>query len=102
MRVRLSLVNHCQRASKSRALAYVLLILVAFSSTVGLAHRHGSLSRNPSQTTFSFTETNSPVQINVPSSTTQDPVRPDDCLICHFQQSLSSAEIFTPVVLAAL
>ena len=101
MTVKLQSVNHRQYASSLRALAYVLLILVGVSSTVGLAHRHGSLSRNPSQTTFSFTETNTSVKINVPSST-QDPVRSGDCLICHFQQSLSSAEISTPVVLAAL
>ena len=102
MIVRLQSVNHRRRVYRSRALAYVLLILVGFSSTVGLAHRHGSLARNASQTTSSFTETNTSVKINLPSSTTQDPVRSGDCLVCHFQQSLSSAEIFTPVVLAAL
>ena len=102
MTTRLPSVNYHQRACRSRALAYVLLILVGFSSTVGLAHRHGSLSRNPSQTTVSLTEANTSVKINVPASTTQDPVRSGDCLVCHFQQSLSSAEIFTPVVLAGL
>ena len=101
MTVRLQSVNHSQHASRSRALAYVLLILIGFSSTVGLAHRHG-LSTNLSQTRFSLTETNASPTINVPPSTTQDPVQSGDCLVCHFQQSLSSAEIFTPVVLAAL
>jgi len=99
--VRLQSVNYRSRVARSRALAYVLLALIGFSSTLGLTHRHGSHSRNPSQTTF-FTETSDSAKINVPSSTTQEPARPGDCLVCQFQRTLSNAEIFTPAILAAI
>lgn len=102
MTARLQLANHRRRVARSRAVAYVLLVLIGFSSTVGLTHRHGSLLRNPSQTTFSFTESSASAKINVPSSTTQDPSRSGDCPVCQFQRTLSNAEIFTPVVLANL
>ena len=103
MIVRLQSVNHWRRVARSRALAYVLLVLIGFSSTVGLTHRHGNLPRNPSQqTTFSFTETSDSANINVPSSTTQDPTRSGDCPVCQFQRTLSNAEIFTPVLLAVV
>src|SRR5690242_4390161 len=101
MTVRLQPVNLYRRASRSHALAYVLLALIGFTSTVGLTHRHGSLSRNPSQTTF-FTETSDSANINGPSSTTQEPGRPGDCTVCQFQRTLSNAEIFTPAILAAI
>src|SRR5689334_14733736 len=98
---RLQSVSYRPRVARSRALAYLLLILVGFSSTVGLTHRHGSLSRNPSQTTF-LTETSDSAKINVPSSTTQEPDRPGDCPVCQFQRTLSNAEIFTPVILTSI
>ena len=101
MTVRLQLVNLYRRVSRSHALAYILLVLIGFSSTVGLTHRHGSLSGNPSHTTF-FTETSDSAKINVPSSTTQEPARPGDCTVCQFQRTLSNAEIFTPAILAAI
>src|ERR1051325_7670364 len=102
MTVRLQSVNYRPRVARSRALAYALLALIGFSSTVGLTHRHGSLSGNPSQTTFSFTETSDSANINVPSSTTQEPTRPGDCPVCQFQRTLSNAEIFTPQLLPAI
>jgi hypothetical protein len=101
MTLSLQSLNLQRRVSRSRALAYVLLALIGFSSTVGLTHRHGSLSRNPSQTTF-FTETSDSAKINVPSSTTQEPARPGDCPVCQFQRTLSNAEIFTPTILSAI
>ena len=87
MTVRLQSVNYRPRVARSRALAYVLLTLIGFSSTLGLTHRHGRLSRNPSQTTF-FAETSDSAKINVPSSTTQEPAQPGDCPVCQFQRTL--------------
>src|SRR6185436_11535060 len=100
MTVRLQSVNYRRRVARSRALAYVLLALIGFSSTLGLTHRH-DLPGNPSQTTF-FTERSDSAKINVPSSTTQEPARPGDCPVCQFQRTLSNAEIFTPAILATI
>lgn len=96
MMLSLTSVGLWQRPLRSRGLAYALLILIGFTSTVGLTHRHGSRQPKLSPNTVSFTRTSSLPQVNAPASTTRDSSRSSDCLICQFQQNLSSAEVFTP------
>jgi len=89
----------CPHARRSRALAYLLLILIGFSSTVGVTHHHGRTNLSPPTTSSTI---HSPLaEVSIPSSTTRDPVKSGDCLVCQFQQTLSNAEIFTPEVLPA-
>ena len=93
----LSSLLHFQRASRSRVVAYVLLALVSYGATLGSMHRHGNVLRSIPQAAYA-TLTNSLAARDLTTSTTNDP-KPGDCLVCQFQQSLSNAEIFTPVVI---
>jgi len=94
-----SSLHYGQRARWSRVLTYLLLVLVGYGSTFGLAHRHGNLSPKISeQNAYSITD--SLAARDGSTSTTNHP-KSSDCLVCQFQQSLSNAEIFTPVVIHA-
>jgi hypothetical protein len=98
---RRSLVGQRQRANRSRALAYVLLALLGFGSTAGVTHRHGKLQLNLNGPTTTFATTDASEKVSLPSSTSNSPEGSSDCLICHFQRSISNAEVFTPAVLQA-
>jgi len=89
---------HVQRASRSRVVIYVLLGLISYGATFGLTHRHGNALRSVSQPATATT-TNSLAEGDLTNSTTNHP-NPGDCLVCQFQQSLSNAELFTPVVIS--
>ncbi len=89
---------HFQRASRARVVTYVLLGLISYGATLGLTHRHGNVLRSISQPAYATT-TNSLAAGDLTPSTTNHP-NPGDCLVCQFQQSLSNAEIFTPVVIS--
>jgi hypothetical protein len=88
---------HVQLASRSRLVAYVLLGLVSYGATLGLTHRHGNVLRSISQPAYA-TLTNSLTARDPTTSTTSDR-KLGDCTVCQFQQNLSNAEIFTPVVI---
>src|SRR6266536_3685940 len=89
-----------QHARRSRALAYVLLVLIGYGSTLGVTHRHGNLSPRISQPNAYTTITNSLAARDVTTSTTNRS-KSGDCLVCQFQQSLSNGELCTPVVIHA-
>ena len=87
---RLSIFDYSHRPYLARLLSYVLVVLVAYGSTAEAVHSHGALSRGvlpaAADTVLDAGGT----------SSTNTPVRFSDCLVCQFQQNLSSAELFTP------
>jgi len=90
-------LHYGQRAHCSRVLVYVLLVLVGYGSTFGLTHRHGNLSPKISQPdTYSITDS---LAARDGTTSTANHPKSSDCLVCQFQQNLSNAEIFTPVVI---
>jgi len=87
-----------QRAPGSRLLSYALLFLFVYSSTAEAVHHHGVVSRNlPAATT----STNGVVSNSSTPSAPQKSGPAGECLVCQFQQNLSSAEIFTPLLVLA-
>ena len=90
---------HYGHHARSRVLTYLLLVLVGYGSTFGLTHRHGNLSPKISQPN-AYSITNSLAARDGSTSTTNHP-KWGDCLVCQFQQSLSNAELFTPLVIHA-
>jgi hypothetical protein len=89
-------LHHDQRAHCSRALTYLLLVLVGYGSTVVLAHRHRGLSPKTSRPTAVSTTTSSLAAKDATTSSTDGPIKSCDCLVCQFQHSLSSAAISRP------
>src|SRR5437660_955178 len=84
--------NHGARCS--RLVSYALLFLFAFGSLTQAGHHHGSVQRDiPAATTGSASSSSTPL----PRGETQS----SECLVCQFQQSLSSAAIFTPLLVLA-
>jgi len=73
-------------------LAYVLLFLFAYGATTQAVHSHGIISGGvPAATADALRDSSG-------TSSTKGPARSSDCLVCQFQQSLSSAETFTPLL----
>jgi hypothetical protein len=93
-----SFLRYDRRTRSSRVLIYVLLVLVGYGSTFGLTHRHGNLSPKISQPN-SYSITDSLAARDGTTSTTHP--KSGDCLVCQFQQNLSNAETFTPLVIHA-
>jgi hypothetical protein len=88
-----------QRARLSRLLTYGLLILIAYSSSVGVAHRHDGLStRSPQSVAFAATDLPAVVDL---SRSSNGPLKLGECQICQFRQSLSNGGIFTAVLTQA-
>src|SRR6267378_1531301 len=78
----------------SRLVSCALLFLFAFGSLTQAGHHHGSVQRDiPAATTGTARSSSTPV----PRGRTQS----SECLVCQFQQSLSSAAIFTPLLVLA-
>jgi hypothetical protein len=94
-----SLLSKNQRDQFSRTLVYVLLLLITYGSSVGVAHRHDGLSIL--EPAASSAPSNSQASVDDSDTSTQGPVKPHECQICQFRQSLSNGAIYTPRVLEA-
>jgi hypothetical protein len=82
-------------ARPSRFLIYVLLMVIAYGSSVGAAHHHDGLaSTNPQSLAGAPTDARLIDVGTVPSG----PTKPGECQICQFRQSLSNGVIFTAVL----
>jgi hypothetical protein len=94
-----SLPGKNQREQFSRALVYVLLLLITYGSSVGVAHRHDGLSiLEPAAASVS---SDSQASVDNSDASTQGPLKPHECQICQFRQSLSNGAIYTPRVVEA-
>ena len=83
-----------RRARGARALSCLLLLLITYSATLGVIHRHGP----PRQLRFAAESTAKSAdagQTGGPSSGL--PFNPGDCSICQFQRQLNSGLLYTPV-----
>lgn len=88
-------LHQSPHARFSRALAYALLILVGYASSIGTAHRHNGLSKTP-QSVVSVA-TDSPAVVDLGQSS-DGPFKPGECQICQFRQSLSNGTIYVAVL----
>lgn len=93
------MVGRNQRDQFSRALVYVLLLLITYGSSVGVAHRHDGLSIL--EPAASSAVGSSQASVDNPDASTQGPLKPHECQICQFRQSLSNGAIYTPRVVQA-
>ena len=94
-----SLLGRNQRVQFSRALVYVLLFLITYGSSVGVAHRHDGLSiLEPAAASAS---SNSQASVDNSDTSTHGPLKPHECEICQFRQSLSNGAIYTARVVQA-
>src|SRR5437588_12264394 len=88
------LVGDFRNALCVRSLTYALLLLFAYGSTAEALHNHGNILAGASETdAISVSESR--------EGTTSSNDRPQagDCVLCQFQQSLSSAAMFSPSLL---
>jgi hypothetical protein len=81
-------------------LSYALLFLFVYSSTAEAVHHHGVVSRNLAAATSAVSDTGAVSNSSTPSAP-QRSGSASECLVCQFQQNLSSAEIFTPLLVLA-
>jgi hypothetical protein len=94
-----SLLGRNQRDQFARGLVYVLLFLITYGSSVGVAHRHDGLSiLEPAAASAS---SDSQASVDNSDTSTQGPVKPHECEICQFRQSLSNGAIYTARVVQA-
>src|SRR6266550_3008720 len=92
---RLGILDFSRRARTARVLSYVLLFLFAYGTTRDAIHSHRNLPQStPSATSGFLTGAGSPSQ-------TRGSTQSGECLVCQFQQNLSSAELFTPLLVLA-
>jgi hypothetical protein len=89
-----------QRTQNSRLLSYALLFLFIYSSTAEAVHHHGVVSRSLLAAANTVNDTGAVNNSSTPSAP-QRSAPASECLVCQFQQNLSSAEIFTPLLLLA-
>ena len=95
MHTQRSRFNFPHRAQCSRLLSYALLFLFIYSSTAQAVHNHGKVVRGvPAAAGFVLNDGST-------TSSTKGPATAGECLVCQFQQNLSSAEIFTPLIVLA-
>jgi len=82
-------------------LSYALLFLFVYSSTTEAVHHHGVVSRNlPAAATGAASDPGALSNSSTPSAP-QRSSSAGECLVCQFQQNLSSAETFTPLLVLA-
>lgn len=80
-----------QHAPVARVLAFVLLVLVAYSTTAEAVHKHGNLLLNQAPQTV--TAVSEPTDTG---SSLNDSRSLGDCLICQLHQNLSTT-LFSPL-----
>jgi len=88
------------RGPGSRLLSYALLFLFVFSSTAEAVHHHG-VARNVLAAATTTEADSGALSTSSNPSTPQRSSPTSECLVCQFQQNLSSAEIFTPLLVLA-
>jgi len=76
-----NLSNSARRSRTHSALAYLLLLTIAYGAIVEAAHSHGSSSANPSQLTSISADDDS-------QALYQDHSGHSECSLCQFQQQL--------------
>jgi len=81
VKVRSNLFNSVRRTRTHSALAYLLLLTIAYGAIVEAAHSHGYPSSRPSQLTAVSNDDNS-------SSSYQGHSNHSDCSLCQFQRQL--------------
>jgi len=82
-------------------LSYALLFLFIYSSTAEAVHHHGVVSRDlPAAATSTIDDAGAVSNSSTPT-TPQRSGAAGECLVCQFQQNLSSAESFTPLLVLA-
>jgi hypothetical protein len=92
---RLSISDISRRTRSVRLLSYVLLFLFAYGTTIEVVHSHRAIPRGAPAAESGFLQDS-----GGPSSTRQT-AQSGECLVCQFQQNLSSAELFTPLLVFA-
>ncbi len=86
-----------ERSITSRTIAFLLLLLVVFGSTVEAAHRHGALSQlDKSSLTTSVTNQDASTDLAGRS------LRCHDCLICQLHQNFAATLVTAHTQGAAL
>jgi uncharacterized membrane protein len=80
-----------QAAPYARLLAFVLLVLIAYTTTVEAAHNHDNLAFNRADSTASAISNSSDADSSLKESQAYG-----DCLICQLQQHLSTTLFSTP------
>ena len=95
MNENLSILNISRRVQSARWLSCALLLLVAYSTTAEAVHSHKNLGQ-PIQSAESRLVTTS----DGPSQS-RGQIQSGECLACQFQQTLSSAEFFSPQLILA-
>src|SRR6476646_6703535 len=99
MNIRFSSTFHQgQRGHLSRALAYVLLGLIVYGFSVGTAYRHEGFSSSRKATVV----TDSSKGPSVVDLNADNPLKPGDCQICQFRQSLSNGALFSAVLIQSV
>ncbi len=91
MRAKTTPAFHTRHAPATRLLAFVLLALVAYTTTAEAVHLHGRLSLN--QTTATETVVSGPDDAG---TSLDDTGSIADCLICQLHQNLSTT-LFSPL-----
>ena len=86
-------VLNWRRARSARALSCLLLLLITYSATLGVIHRHGTIE--PLRVAAEATAKSAEGQTGPPSS--RLPFNPGDCSICQFQRQLDGGLLYTPV-----
>ena len=81
MNVCSNLSNSARRSRTHSALAYLLLLTIAYGAIVEAAHSHGSSSANPSQLASISADDDS-------QALYQDHSGHSECSLCQFQQQL--------------
>lgn len=87
-----SILHLSRRARSARLLSYALLFLFAYNTTAEAVHNHRNTARTITAATSGFlTDGGGLTQRRAPAQT-------GECLVCQFQQNLSSVELFTPLL----
>jgi|SRR5438105_7067061 len=89
-------VGNFRRALWVRGLSYVLLFLFVYASTAEAVHTHG----NNLPAASAITNVNV-ADSSEGSTSTKHTSNSGECVVCQFQQSLSSAVLYTPLLLLA-
>ena len=84
-----------RRATRSRALSCLLLVLVVLGSTVDAVHRHDFPSQP--QTTLTTSTAASATAADEADGSTRDPLRSKDCPVCQLHKQLGNALLYEPV-----
>ncbi|MDQ2855018.1 MAG: hypothetical protein M3R68_01720 [Acidobacteriota bacterium] len=95
MNKRLSISDISRGTRSVRVLSYVLLFLFAYGTTTEVVHSHRTIPRGIPAAESGF------LQDSGGTSSTRQTAQSGDCLVCQFQQNLSSAELFIPSLVFA-